>query len=455
MKDENIERNDIIEKVASLDEKTPIYICLLHAMINCTIIIPVITSFGSIIYRHEFFQPFIPALVRLTTISGVAHQISFSKISSLPFAVGQVQDAGLIFLSKMASDIVDYCRQYGYSDDHILATTTIGLSLSTVILGLTLLLIGRCGIASIFQKLPIPVIGAYMAYIGFFCGKSGMTLMAGIDVESLADWGNFLTFERMILMVPGMLSGVIIYILTRRIRHMTVLPLCIISLVAVFYATLSIADMSLDQARHNKWLVEATETSEWYKTWQFLRPSLVVWTALPQLTFPLVSMTFVVALSSSLDIAAIELEIGKTLNYDHEIATVGWSNVISGFTGGYAGSYIFSQTIFSWRAGIRSRYSGYFIAVIEFIIVMLPFSIISYLPNFVFGSLLFMICVDLMHEWMWKIKDKITIAEYFITLTTFVLIHLTGVECGILLGVLFYAGYRKLCYNSSSPIHIG
>jgi SulP family sulfate permease len=36
----------------------------------------------------------------MTVVSGVVHQLCFSMFSSLPFAVGQVQDAGLIFCRK-------------------------------------------------------------------------------------------------------------------------------------------------------------------------------------------------------------------------------------------------------------------------------------------------------------------------------------------------------------------
>lgn len=37
-------------------------------------------------------------------------------------------------------------------------------------------------------------------------------------------------------------------------------------------------------------------------------------------------MVVVVAFSSSLDVAAIEMEIGKPLDYDKELTTVGLSN---------------------------------------------------------------------------------------------------------------------------------
>jgi SulP family sulfate permease len=89
----------------------------------------------------------------------------------------------------------------------------------------------------------------------------------------------------------------------------------------------------------------------------------------------------VVAFSSSLDVAAIEMELGLPLDYNRELQTVGISNLFSGLTGGYTGSYIFSQTLFSLRQGVTSRVGGATVALVELIIVVLPVSVTSYLPK--------------------------------------------------------------------------
>lgn len=47
------------------------------------------------------------------------------------------------------------------------------LSLSTCLLGVALVGIGRLRLASLVQYLPMPVVGGYLAYIGFFCGQVG------------------------------------------------------------------------------------------------------------------------------------------------------------------------------------------------------------------------------------------------------------------------------------------
>jgi hypothetical protein len=58
---------------------------------------------------------------------------------------------------------------------------------------------------------------------------------------------------------------------------------------------------------------------------------------------------------------------GLPLDYDRELQTVGWSNFVSGCCGGYTGSYIFSQTIFTLRRGVTddSRVCGWYAFVLR------------------------------------------------------------------------------------------
>ena len=80
--------------------------------------------------------------------------------------------------------------------------------------------------------------------------------------------------------------------------------------------------------------------------------------------------------------------------------TVGLSNLISGVCGGFTGSYIFTQTIFSMRRGVCTRWSGIAIILVELAVIMMPVPITSILPKMLFGSLLVLIAVELMFEWL-------------------------------------------------------
>ena len=175
--------------------------------------------------------------------------------------------------------------------------------------------------------------------------------------------------------------------------------------------------------------------------WDFLKIEKVVFSVLPSQTLTVIAMISVVALSSSLDIAAIEIELKRPLDYNHELKTVGISNIISGITGGYTGSYIFSQTIFSLRMGIRSRLMGYVIAFFLLFAVVLPFDILSYIPNFFFGIM------DLLFEWLIDVREKVSTAEYVVLVGTFALLQVLGVEFGIIAGILLYLAIKKLGYD--------
>lgn len=450
------------EKYPTDDKKESYVISALYGLINVTIILPVLISFGTIIYKDKAFEEYLPVLIKLTVFSGAVHQICFTIFSSLPFAIGQVQDAGLIFLSAMAGTIVTDCQSknnnsssinYDYSssqqmslvDERILATSTILLPLCTASLGLGLILIGQLNLASYVQLLPTPVVGGYLAFIGFFCGQSGLALMANVQVAGILEWTKFLHPNAFMHLMPGLILGLIIYILVKKIRHMSVLPICIASLIGMFYLGLYLTSSTLQEARENGWILQNSHPPPiWYKSWQYLKFDKVEWGVIPKLIPTLASMTMVVALSSSLDVAAIELELGRPLDYDHEIKTVGFSNVVSGLAGGYTGSYIFSQSIFNLRAGIRRRFNGVVIAAFEIITFVLPFSVLDYVPTFFFGSLLVMIATDLMCEWLWESRDKMTSAEFVVNVSTFCLIHVLGVQYGILAGLTLYALCSKL-----------
>jgi SulP family sulfate permease len=48
---------------------------------------------------------------------------------------------------------------------------------------------------------------------------------------------------------------------------------------------------------------------------------------------------------------------------------------------GATGSYIFSQTIFSAKRSVKSRFNGFVVAIGEFLLFGLPVDILKVLPN--------------------------------------------------------------------------
>ena len=150
----------------------------LYGCINGVVIIPISISFTSIIFRDQAFHQILPVLTKLVPFSSVVHQLSFSTLSSLPFAIGQVQDAGLIFLSAM-NGAITLSLSLADQKNSIIPTCLFTLSISTFLLGLSLVTLGKFKLAQLVQYIPMPVLGGYLAYIGFFCFEASLSMMAG------------------------------------------------------------------------------------------------------------------------------------------------------------------------------------------------------------------------------------------------------------------------------------
>ncbi|TYZ59966.1 hypothetical protein PybrP1_002443, partial [[Pythium] brassicae (nom. inval.)] len=409
---------------------------LLYGVINSILTIPCMYGYAAIIFSHPDFASFMPALSKLVMFSSVVHQVMFTLLSSLPFAIGQVQDAGLIFLSAIASSI---CASLGESVplEAKVTTVVVTIGLATAALGVCLVLLGRFKLAGLVSYLPMPVVGGYLAYIGLFCLYAGLSLSTGLVINDLTSLLQALDADHLVLSLPGLLGGVLLLLVSQRCESSFALPACILGLPLVFYALLPLFGASLDDARAAGWVAPSTPPAGFLQMWDLFDFAQVHWAQVPRQVTTWLGMVFVVSFSSCLDVAAIEMDMGRQLDINHELASVGWSNVVSGLLGGYTGSYIFSQTIFTYRSKTNSRVVGACVIVAEFAIVLLPLSVMSFVPRFFFAATLIFIAIDLLVEWLVHVYHKILPREYVVLWLSFVAINWVSLELGMLLGIGF------------------
>ena len=297
---------------------------------------------------------------------------------------------------------------------------------------------GKLKLAALVQYLPMAVIGGYLAYIGQYCFMAGISLMTNVPILSFCDWVNIFNTDSMVLLLPGVLLGFLLTYLVLKIRHFSVLPICLIIIPCIFYLILAISGSSLNNARgafEHGWLANSTDSAYFWEVWEHYDVTIVYWKAIPPQIPSWLTMYFVVAFSSSLDVAAIQMENGKPLDFNHELRMVGVSNIVSGLTGGFTGSYIFTQTIFNMRSGVTSRLCGLVMIIMSMTSFFLPFSILAYIPRFFFGAVLTFIACDLVLSWLWHSKRLFSLVEYIVIWLTFLCINVINLEVGMVLGV--------------------
>ena len=273
--------------------------------------------------------------------------------------------------------------------------------------------------------------GGYLAFIGLYCLEAGFSLMTSQNINGLTDWLQLLNADSILLMLPGILLGILLVVMVQRIRHYLVLPAFLLAIPIIFYLVIVIGGFSMEQVRTvfgSGFVAADSGSSDFWKVWQHYDVTKIQWYAIPAQIPTWLAMFFVVAFSSSLDVAAIQMELGRPLDYNHELRTVGISNFISGCAGGFTGSYIFSQTIFTMRAQVESRLVGIVVVLCSAVTFMIPFSILAYLPKFMFGAILVFISFDLMSSWLYHSYKLVRRVEYFIIWATFIAINALNLE---------------------------
>ncbi|EGZ07816.1 hypothetical protein PHYSODRAFT_463329, partial [Phytophthora sojae] len=425
---------------------------------------PVMIGFAAIIFSHPEFADALPILTKLVFASSVVHQLVVTSLSPLPFAIGQVQDTGMIFLASMAASIMTQLGPTVPLEERV-ATVLAHLSISTMLVGVGLILTGKARLASLVQYLPTPVIGGYLAYVGFFMVKGGISLTTGVNLASVYGWGVLVSSTHSLtLLAPALVGGIMLAVLTSRFRHFAVFPSCILVLPASFFLVVWISNYALDDARAAGFLEESGKGASFTDVYSMFDFYHIHWRAMPGQLPTMLSMFVMIAFASSLDIASICMGTTSNMNYNQQLQTVGMSNLISGLTGGYTGSYIFSQTLFTSRFRPSStaeasfpgitRLVGVTLAVCELAIVVTPISLMALVPKFLFGAVMIFIGIDLLKTWLVGVYRKLLFAEYLTVVGTFCCLNGFGVQLGLATGIALAAASFLVEYAKAQDVRI-
>jgi sulfate permease, SulP family len=180
----------------------------------------------------------------------------------------------------------------------------------------------------------MPVVGGYLAFIGYFCLMAGVALCIGKNMTQLSDWTYLLDTKLFVLAFPGLVSGLLLSLISRYSTNNDVLfPLIMVLIPISFYCILYWFNISMNDARQYGWIgpesgSNSSNSSGGTSTslWSLCNFSLVRWDLLIDIFPTWFGMVFVVSFASCLDVAAISMDMGQPLDTNKELITVGICN---------------------------------------------------------------------------------------------------------------------------------
>ncbi|MEB3311575.1 MAG: SulP family inorganic anion transporter [Snowella sp.] len=419
---------------------------LLSGIISGIINLIYSVSFAALIFPGTLSN-YIPLGLSCALISAIFTTSITAVKSSFPFNISGPDSNGAVILALMAASISQFLIAKE-ATDAIFPTLVWAIILSTFLTGLWLFMLGKLRLGRFIRFIPYPVVGGFLAGIGWLFIQGSLKVMTGIpfDFEQL---DKFLRDDFMLFWVPGVVLGITIQVLLSRYSQFWLMPSILFGATLLFYGVLFISHMSLEQARTEGFLFASFPSNPLPKIEIFSPFAKVDFEALIQQIPSLMTLFAVVPITILLNSTGLELAMEKEVDLDKELIVAGMANLVTGGLVGMVGHLSISRTLLNYKAGGRNRLSGLVASVCALFFFFLGSSSLQFLPKFVFGGLLFYLGLALLFEWVYLGWFKLSSLDYILVITILVIVanlgFLQGVGVGLMIACfLFVITYSNL-----------
>lgn len=367
--------------------------------------------------------------------------------SALPIAIAAPQAATVVIAGSIAAGVIA-AAPAGASGQAVLVTILAGIILSSLVGGLVLYLLGATGLGRIARYLPYPVVGGFIAGVGwlFISGAIGLSTGLAPAPDTLA---LLLTPDALARWLPAAAVGAILVGGRRWWNPLLLFPITLLGSVALFHLALALSGTPLATAAADGWVLGP------FVSGALLRPlaphelGLVDWGAVAGQTLNIVTMPLIAAIVMILYLSGIEIGIRRDLDLDRELRAGGLGTLAGGVFGGVTGFHLLALSVLMHRMGVRSRLGGAVAAAV--VALPLPFdaTMLNLLPRFVLGGLLIYFGYTFLYEWLAVQRRRMSRLDYGIVLLIVAVIAAYGLLPGVGVGLvaalgLFAAEYSRV-----------
>jgi sulfate permease, SulP family len=381
--------------------------------------------------------------IGLGLVSAVVVMVVVAVRSSLPGAVGSVQDSTAAVLALVAADIA---LDVPAAADEAFLTVVVAIAATTVATGLVLLALGLLRLGNLIRFMPYPVVGGFLAGTGLLLAKGGISVLSGIAV-STSTFDQLFAADAVEKWLPGVAFAAALLVLVRRWRHFLLIPGAILASLALFYVVAAAAGSGPSELKAGGWLLGPFPGTGLWEPWAFEGVGRADWSAILDQTPNMATVALVGAVALLLNTTGIELAVDRDIDLNRELRASGGANVVAGLGGGMVGFPSLGLTALAQRAG-AGRMVGVVAGLVCAVALVVGGSFIELLPRVVVGGLLLFLGLTFLVEWIYDAWSKLPRADYAVMVLIVVVIgafgFLPGVAVGLVLAVaLFVVDYSR------------
>lgn len=419
---------------------------LMAGLVVGLIIATIAISYAALIFSGDL-SVHRAAGIGFTLFTALAAGVVVALTNSFPAAAVKPQDTPAAILAGMAAAMAAAIPASAGAE-HIFATVVAALVLASLTTGLFFFGVGWFRLGNLVRYIPYPVMGGYMAGIGWLLTLGSIRVM----VDTPAGFSPFVHLFQADLLwqwLPGCLAGLALLLLVRRFRHALTIPAALLASVILFYLVLWLAGMSPVEAGAAGWLLGPFSNTVVWRP-----PPLALWSQVnwPVLLGQIGGVGTIVSISVMdllLCASGLELVSRRDVDLNRELRAAGIGNLLAGLGGGIVGFQTQSLSTLGYRIGGASRLVGLVAALTCGAVLFFGMDLLAYLPKPVLGGVLFFLGLNYLTTWIYDAWFKLPKVDYAILWLILLSINLLGMLESIGLGmmvtiVLFVVRYSHI-----------
>lgn len=406
-------------------------------------------SFAAFIYSGQL-AGFFSLGVEMVLAGSILVLLITTLFGSLPITIAIAQDESLAIYAVMASSVVALISEH--TTDAILSTIFVTHALAGVLTGLLFLRLGMLKLGNLISFIPFPVIGGFLAGIGWFLfrGSFGLLIPRFNGLSTLFDDSTILLHW-----IPAVLYAILLMIATRK-PHPAKWPLLIAGGIAVFYIVLVIFRIPLSVATENDFLLNFASSSGHALSIQNLSWQKVDW----HVVFSQIPSMLVIVLLSTIGIffntSGLEVLLKKDIDTNKELRVNGVANIFAGLVGGINGYATITLTMFNNEVqrsvSLNTRFVGLVTAAVCIPTIFYGAALLAYVPRFLSGGLLMFFGITMLKQWVYEMRHKLPLSDFIIIATILLTMIFFGLLKGIFVGILFSVGFFIVQFSNARII---
>jgi sulfate permease, SulP family len=199
-------------------------------------------SIASLIFSGPL-KPYLPRGIAVVLVTSTLCMLISAVFARVDEVISGLQENPAVLLTLAAASLGGVLA--GGSD--LLPTVLMLILVTTLLTGLFMLLLGVFRLGGLMRYIPYPVIGGFMAGTGWLLAQGSIGIMADYPLE-LDTLGRLMQPDQLLLWIPGVVFGLVLFFGIHGINHYTAMPGLMIGGLIVFFVLLLIGGMSIDQA---------------------------------------------------------------------------------------------------------------------------------------------------------------------------------------------------------------